>query len=150
MSTKCVIPSLHDPYTFRHHEHLVECLEQYCTVRGRPKCAKIGEGTGDDEPTGNRYDAILRANGAIDQCMGELRTRHTLSYRLLDAYYRAGLHEEAKGWERSLLAARLPHHPQTYNERCLLETFFGVLLTEATDALLRAHVDRSRRMDLTP
>jgi hypothetical protein len=145
--TETVVRSLHDPYTFRNHEHLVECLEQYCTIRGRPKCAKIGEGAGEDEPLGNRYDAIIRQNGAIDRCMGELRSRHTLSYRLLDAYYRKGLHEENNGWERSLLSAKLPHHPQTYRERILLETFFGELLTEATDALLRAHVGRSRRED---
>ena len=133
-------PTLSDPYVFRNHEHLAASLEQYASIQGRAKCAKIGESVGGDDGDGDRYDAILRANTAIDTCMSELRHRHRLSYRLLDGYYRRGMHEEADGWMRAMHSAGMMHQPRTTRERRLLSDVFEELLVEATHALLHAQI----------
>jgi hypothetical protein len=137
-----------DPYVCHSREDLVRCLEQYATLRGRPKIAKIGEG-GSEGELPERYDIMLRQNSAIDRAMSALKPRNKLGWRLLDSYYRLGLHEEAAGWERCLLRVDLPHRPNTHGERMLLERVWEVLLAEATDSLLYAHKVRSERAGLT-
>ena len=126
-----------DPYTCHTREDLVRCLENYAVIRGRAKVQCIGDGGG-EEVSDARYDAILRQNALVDRAMHKLRLMHHLSYVLLDAYYRCGLHEEHDGWAKALLRARLPHHPQTARERMLLENVFEGLLIAATDSLFTA------------
>jgi len=133
-------PTLGDRHIFRNHEHMAACLEQYATIQGRPKCAKIGENLGGDDGDGDRYDAILRANTAIDKCMSELRHRHRLSFRLLDGYYRRGMHEESDGWMRAMKSAGMVQQPRTTRERRLLSDVFEELLVEATQSLLHAQI----------
>jgi hypothetical protein len=135
--------TVNDPYTCRSREDLVRCLEQYVTICGRPKTAKIGQGDGDGLP--QRYDMMLRQNAFVDHIMPKLRVIHHLSYVLLDSYYRHGLHEERDGWTRCLLRARLPHKPQTARERMLLEGVFERLLITSTDLLFDVVSARSER-----
>lgn len=125
-------------YDFRSYEDLVRCLEQYSLLRGRYRSALDDRVPGGGDGLPERYDLMLRQNRAVDRAMRRLYWMHRLSHRLLDAYYRDAWHEQAEGWQRALLRAGLPHHPQTQRERSLLEQTFEGLLRAAIESLWHA------------
>lgn len=128
------VRTIFDLYICHSREDLVRCMDAYCTINGRAKTQSIGETSGGGSSE-TRYDMILRQNAMVDRVLPKLRSRHHLSYMLLDSFYRQGLHEEHDGWIRCLMRAQLPYRPQTARERMLLEQVFEGLLVAATDSL---------------
>ena len=133
-------------WTFHSVEELVDALDDYTRFQGRAKVARLGENEGDGFSL-EQWDIAMRRNKAIDRAMFRLRYTHWLSYRLIDAYYRAGLCNEGGGWERAMQRAGFRACPRGSTVRSYHESTFEVLLAAGHEALFTAHRIRPRRAE---
>jgi hypothetical protein len=137
---------LTDWYGWRFHDQaeLVDALEHYGSIAGRPKVARLGDWVG-DEPDDEGYLLRLRQNSAIDRAMARLGHMNKRLHRLLHAYYRRDLHTQHDGWRQAMRAADLDWHCCSVREELELSWFFDRYLEDALAMLFFCHNFRCGR-----